>query len=169
MVKKGLTITLLVSLVFGVGFFSGCRPHGHGRGAEFAVDYVSEVLDLTEAQDQQLNQIKEELMEKGAQMRANKAKYHDEVVAQLRSEEIDQARVKAMIAEHRAQMDDLMDLIVVRISEFHRTLTPEQKEKLVSKLEDFHKWHHHELELDWPGFRKFCGSLTQPVQSNLRA
>jgi hypothetical protein len=39
-------------------------------------------------------------------------------------------------------MDDLIDLMVVRISEFHRTLTPEQKEKLVSKLEDFHKWHH---------------------------
>ena len=146
MLKKGLTITLLVSLVFGVGIFSGCRSHSHGRGAEFAVDYVSEVLDLTEPQEQQLNQIKEELMEKVTQMRANKAKYHDEAIAQLRSEEIDQARVKAMIAEHRAQMDELIDLMVVRISEFHRTLTSEQKEKLVSKLEDFHKWHHHESE-----------------------
>jgi Spy/CpxP family protein refolding chaperone len=144
MVRKGLTITLLVSLVFGVGIFSGCRSHGHGRGAEFAVDYVSEVLDLTDTQEQQLDQIKEELMEKGAQMRANKAKYHDEIVVQLRSEEIDQVRVKAMIAEYRAQMDELIDLTVVRISEFHRTLTPEQKEKLVSKLENFHKWHHPE-------------------------
>lgn len=144
MVKKGLTITLIASLIFGVGFFSGCRPHGHDRGAEFAVDYVSEVLDLTETQEQQLNQIKAELMEKAAQMRANTAKYHDEIVAQLRSEEIDQARVKAIIAEHRAQMDELIDLMVVRISEFHRTLTPQQRDKLVSKLEDFHKWHHHE-------------------------
>jgi Spy/CpxP family protein refolding chaperone len=128
MVKKGLYITLMVSLVFGVGFFSGCRPHGHGRGAEFAVDYVTEVLDLTETQEQQLNQIKEELMEKGEQMRANKAKYHDEIVAQLRSEEIDQTRVKTIIAEHRAQMDELIDLMVVRFSEFHRTWTPEQKD-----------------------------------------
>ena len=146
MLKKGLSITLLTILVFGVGIFSGCRSQGHDRGAEFVVDYVSEVLDLTETQKQQLNQIKEELKEKGAQMRASKAKYHDEIVAQLRSEEIDQARVKAMITEHRAQMDELIDLMVVRISEFHRTLTPEQKEKLVSKLEDFHKWHDHGLE-----------------------
>lgn len=144
MVKKVLTITLMVGLVFGVGLFAGCRPHGHGRGAEFAVDYVSEVLDLTEAQQEQLNQIKEELMEKGQQMHANKAKYHDEIVAQLRGEEIDQARVKTIIAEHRAQMDELIDLMVVKFSEFHRSLTPEQKAKLVSKLEDFHKWHHHE-------------------------
>jgi Spy/CpxP family protein refolding chaperone len=146
MLKKGLYIVLIVSLIFGVGFFSGCRPHGHGRGAEFAVDYVTEVLDLNEAQQAQLNQIKEELLEKGQQMRANKAKYRDEIVAQLTSEEIDQARVKAIIAEHRVQMDELVDLMVVRFAEFHRTLTPEQKTKLVNKLEDFHKWHHNGFE-----------------------
>ncbi len=64
MVRKGLYIVLMISLVFGVGFFSGCRPHGHHRGVEFAVDYVTEVLDLTEAQQEHLNQIKDELMAK---------------------------------------------------------------------------------------------------------
>jgi Spy/CpxP family protein refolding chaperone len=141
MVRKGLYIALIISLVFGVGFFSGCRPHGHQRGVEFAVDYVTEVLDLTEAQQQQLNQIKDELMAKREQMRATKDKYHDEAVAQLLSEEIDQARVKEIIAEHRAQMDEMIDLVVVRFAEFHSTLTPEQKTKLVNKLEGFHKWH----------------------------
>ena len=85
MLRKGLYIALMISLVFGVGFFSGCRPHGHhGRGAEFAVYYVSEVLDLNEAQQAHLNQIKEELMEKREQMHASKAKHHDEIIAQLR-------------------------------------------------------------------------------------
>lgn len=143
MVKKGLYIALIIGLVFGVGFFSGCRPHGHHRGAEFVVDYVSEVLDLTEAQQQQLNQIKEELMAKREQMHATKARYHDEIVAQLLSEEINQARVKEIIAEHRAQMDEMVDLMVGRFAEFHSTLTPEQKTKLVNKLEEFHKWHHN--------------------------
>jgi len=141
MVKKGLYIALIVSLVFGVGLFSGCRPHGHGRGVEFAVDYVTEVLDLTEAQQEQLNQIKDEVMEKGREMRANKARHHDEIIAQLRSEEIDQERVQVIIAEHRAQMDEMVDLAVVRFSEFHRSLTPEQRAKLVNKIEDFRKYH----------------------------
>jgi Spy/CpxP family protein refolding chaperone len=131
----------MISLVFGVGLFSGCRPHGNHRGVEFAMDYVTEVLDLNEAQQQQLNQIKDELMAKREQMHANKAKYYDEAVAQLLSEEIDQARVKEIIAEHRAQMDEMIDLVVVRFAEFHSTLTPEQKTKLVNKLEGFHKWH----------------------------
>ncbi len=143
MVRKGLYIVMMISLVFGVGFFSGCRPHGNGRGAEFALDYVTEVLDLNEAQQAHLNQIKEELMERREQMQANRAKHHDEIIAQLGSEEINQERVKAIIAEHRAQMDEMIDLVVVRFTEFHRTLTPEQKAKLVKKVEGFHSWHQH--------------------------
>ncbi len=142
MLKKGLYSVMVVSLIFSVGFFSGCRNHGHGRGAEFAVDYITEVLDLTEAQQTHLNQIKEEFMEKRDQMRANRAEHHDEIIALLGSEEIDQERVRVIIAEHRVQMDEMIDLAVVRLAEFHRTLTPEQKAKLVEKVESFKKYHH---------------------------
>ncbi len=143
MLKNRLYIVMMFGLILGVGLFSGCRNHGHGRGAEFAVDYVTEVLDLTEAQQTHLNEIKEEFMEKREQMRANKAKHYDEIIAMLGSEEIDQERARVIIAEHRAQMDEMIDLAVVRISEFHRTLTPEQRAKLVKKVEDFRKYHEH--------------------------
>jgi hypothetical protein len=43
-------------------------------------------------------------------------------------------------------MDEVIDLVIVRFSDFHRTLTPEQRNKLVAKLENFHKWHHNGLE-----------------------
>jgi len=39
-------------------------------------------------------------------------------------------------------MDELIDLGIDRLVEFHKTLTPEQKTKLVKKLENFEKWHH---------------------------
>ena len=146
MVKKGLYILLIGMLISGVALFSGCRRHSHGHKAEFMVDYISETLDLNESQQAQLDQIKDELMAKAQQMHADKESMHAELVAQLRSEEIDQMRVKAVIAEHRAQMDEIVDLIVVRLAEFHKTLTPEQKEKLISKIETFKKWHHRDLE-----------------------
>ena len=146
MVKKGLYILLIGMLISGVALFSGCRRHSHGHKAEFMVDYISETLDLNESQQAQLDQIKDELMAKAQQMHADKESMHGELVAQLRSEEIDQVRVKAVIAEHRAQMDEIVDLIVVRLAEFHKTLTPEQKEKLISKIETFKKWHHRDLE-----------------------
>jgi len=39
-------------------------------------------------------------------------------------------------------------LAITRLAEFHRTLTPEQREKLVAKLEYFHKRH----EDQWDSF-----------------
>jgi len=132
---------MIALLIAGVAAFSGCRRHSHAHKAEFMVDYISETLDLTESQQEQLNQIKDEVMAEAKEMHANKESMHAELVAQLRSEEIDQKFVKARIAEHRAKMDHIIDLLVVRIAEFHKTLTPEQKEKLIAKLETFKKWH----------------------------
>ena len=141
MVKKGLYILLIGMLISGVSLVSGCRRHSHAHKAEFIVDYISETLDLNESQQAQLDQIKDELMVKAQQMHADKESMHGELVAQLRSEEIDQERVKVLIAEHRAKMDEIIDLVVVRLAEFHKTMTAEQKEKLIAKIETFKKWH----------------------------
>ena len=146
MVNKGLYILLIGMLVSGAALFSGCRRHSHGHKAEFIVDYISETLDLNDSQQAQLDQIKDELMEKAQLMHADKASMHAELVAQLRSAEIDQELVKAKIAEHRAKMDEIVDLIVIRLAEFHKTLTAEQKEKLIAKIETFKKWHHRDPE-----------------------
>jgi len=146
MVRKGLYILLIGMLISGVALFSGCRRHSHGHKAEFMVDYISEALDLNESQQAQLDQIKDELMAKAKGMHADKESLHEELVTQLRSKEIDQVRVKAVIGEHREKMDEIIDLVVVRLAEFHKTLTAEQKEKLIAKIETFKKWHHRDLE-----------------------
>jgi len=140
MAKKGLNILLVGMLISGVALFSGCRRNSHGHKAEFIVDYISETLDLNDSQQAQLDEIKDELLAKAQGMHADKASMHAELVVQLRSDEIDQELVKAKIAEHRAKMDEIVDLVVVRLAEFHKTLTPEQKEKLIAKIERFKKW-----------------------------
>ena len=144
MVKKGAYILLVVVLISSLGFFSGCRRHSHAHKAEFMVDYITETLDLDESQQTQLNEIKDEVMLKAKQMHTDKESMREELIVQLRSEQIDQVRVKALIAEHRAKMDEIIDLLVERLSEFHRTLSSEQKEKLVAKIETFKRWHHRD-------------------------
>ena len=146
MVKKGLYLSIIAVLLLGVVGLAGCRRHSPGQKAEFMVDYVSEALDLNESQQAHLDQIKDDLLEKGMQMRADKAAMHGVLVAQLRSEEIDQDRLKAMVTEHRVKMEALIDLGIDRLAEFHKTLTAEQREKLVAKLESFKKWHGHDWE-----------------------
>jgi len=142
MKKKVLTISLAGILIAGLLTFAGCKRHGQHKGVEFMVDYASEVLDLTDTQQADLNQIKEEFMEKAEQMHADKDAMKATLMAQLASEQMDEVELKRLAARHRAQMDELIDLGIDRLVEFHKTLTPEQKVKLVKKLEDFEKWHH---------------------------
>ncbi len=123
MKKRVLTISLAGILIACLLTLAGCKRHGHHKGAEFMVDYISETLDLNESQQAQLDGIKDELMAKAQGMHADKASMHAELVTQLRSEEIDQELVKAKIAEHRAKMDEIVDLIVVRLAEFQQHTT----------------------------------------------
>jgi len=141
MLKKGLYLTLIAFLLISIAGFTGCRRHSPDQKAEFMVDYVSETLDLNAGQKAHLDQIKEELLEKGVQMRADKATMHAELITQLRSEEIDQDRLKSMVTAHRVKMEELIELAIVKLAEFHKTLSAEQREKLVAKLQSFKKWH----------------------------
>ena len=146
MLKKGLNLTLIAVLLIGIIGFTGCRRHSPDQKAEFMVDYVSETLDLSESQRAHLDQIKKEMLEKAMEMRADKKTMHAELVVQLKREKIDKDSLKSMVNDHKNKMEVLIDLGIERLAEFHETLTPEQREKLVGKVESFKKWHGHGWE-----------------------
>ena len=146
MVKKGLTIALICVFISGALVFTGCRSHSHHGKVEFMVDYIAETLDLTDPQREQLDGIKEEFMAKAKEMHAQKEAMHAEFMAELRKENIDQENLKGLIAQKRAQMDEIVNLAMTRLVEFHKTLSTEQREKLVAKIEYFHEKHNHHWE-----------------------
>lgn len=146
MLKKSLAIAFIGIFISGALVFTGCRSHSHLGKAEFMVDYIAETLDLTEEQRAQLDEIKAEFIAKAQEMHAQKEVMHDAFMAELRKAEIDPGNLKDLIAQKRAQMDEMIDLAVARLVEFHKTLSPEQKEKLVTKIEYFHEKHQHQWE-----------------------
>ena len=146
MVKKASYILMIAVLLSGLLAFTGCRRHKPYKSVEFMVDYAAEVLDLNDVQMEALERIKEDILAKAKEMRDDGKAMHQEVMAQLGSDVIDKDQLKTAIANHRAQMDEMIDLAVDRLAEFHQLLTPEQKAKLVGKLEKFEKWHRHGWE-----------------------
>ena len=142
MVKKRLTISVIGVFISAALLFSGCRSHSPDHKAEFMVDYIAETLDLSGDQRAHLDDIKKEFLAKAKEMHARKEAMHAEFKAELLKEQIDQQRMKELIAQKREHMTEIIDLAVVRLAEFHATLTPEQKEKLVAKLEYFHEKHN---------------------------
>jgi Spy/CpxP family protein refolding chaperone len=139
MLKKGLIIATIGVFIAVALLLSGCRPDSDQHKAEFMVDYIAETLDLTDQQRVQLEGIKEEFVAKAEILRADRKAMHDAFMVELRKEEIDPQRLKELIAQKQAQMSEIFDLAVTRLAEFHRTLTPEQREKLVAKLEYFER------------------------------
>lgn len=146
MLRTLTVITVVGVLGLGSALFIGCRHEGPHKGAAFMMDYMTEALDLTKEQLAKVNAYKDEVMTKVVAMRSEKKQLHEEIKAQLRREEIDTTRIKELVAEQRAKMDEVIDLMVDRIADFHRTLTPEQRDKLAAKLEKFEKWHDRRHE-----------------------
>jgi len=144
---RTLTIVSLIAVMgLGSALFVGCNHRGHGRGAAFMLDYMAEALDLDEDQQAMASSYKDEIMGKVKSMHSEKKQMHDEIKTQLAGASIDKLRVKALVAEHRAGMDEVIDLVVDRVADFHATLSPEQRAKLVSKLEKFEKRHRRNWE-----------------------
>ena len=144
---RTLTIVSLIAVMgLGSALFVGCNHRGHGRGAAFMLDYMSEALDLNEDQQAMASSYKDEIMAKVKSMHSEKKQMHDEIKTQLAGESIDKLRVKALVAEHRAGMDEVIDLVVDKVAEFHATLSPEQRTKLIAKLEKFEKRHGRHWE-----------------------
>jgi len=68
-------------------------------------------------------------------MKENRLAMRKEVLTQLRNDAVDQEQLKKVFNEHKAKADETISLLIARLSEFHSTLSPEQKEKLVKHFE----------------------------------
>ena len=146
MLKKGLTIALIGIFISGALIFTGCRSHSHQHKAEFMVDYIAETIDATDEQRAQLDGIKDEFVAKAKEMHDQKAAMHAAFMAELRKEELSRETLNDLIDQKRAQMDEIINLALDRLIEFHKTLSAEQREKLVTKIEYYHEKHQQKWE-----------------------
>jgi len=146
MLKKGLTIALIGVFISGALIFTGCRSRSHEHKAEFMVDYIAETIDATDKQRAQLDGIKDEFVARAKEMHDQKEAMHAAFIAELRKEEISRETLNGLIDQKRAQMDEFINLAMDRLIEFHGTLSAEQREKLVTKIEYYREKHQNRWE-----------------------
>ena len=72
-------------------------------------------------------------------MRPLHAEVKKEMIDELRNQEIDREKLDLMYSNAKLRFDEMYDLLVSRFLEFHKTLTSEQKEKLVAEMEKHHE------------------------------
>ncbi len=141
MKRKHLFTVITLGLIIGMTVFVGCKPNGHGRRHAFALDYISETLDLTDAQESKLAEIQKEVKAKVEDLHKEKQAMHATLKEQIAADQMDEKVIKSIVAQHREKMTQVIDLVVDRLLAFHKELTPDQKAKLIKKIEKFESWH----------------------------
>jgi Spy/CpxP family protein refolding chaperone len=136
MLRKKKLWGFIPILIAGLMFLGGCHRPSPEKMADHIVDELVAKLSLTAAQQEQLNATKVELLGKVAEMRKSREGMHDEFIAELQKDNLDQGQLKKMVATHRGEMDEMVNLLIDRLAKFHATLTAEQKAKLVTLLKE---------------------------------
>ena len=136
----------VAAIASSAALFSGCHRSCHrwsspeGR-ADWVVKKISNELDLDASQKSKLDQIKAEVLSH----KPNFAAWHDSLagdfLTQLRSDKIDIEKVNSLLDDKEAKIKEFRVFLVNKFVEFHAILTPAQREKLATKLNEMKSKH----------------------------
>ena len=136
MLRKKKLAVWMATLVVGLICLGGCRHPSPERMADRVIGDLAAKLELNAAQQQQLQAIKTEMIAKATEMRKARQPMREEVLAELQKDTLDQEKLRKMVDRRKAAMEEITNLAIARLAQFHGTLSPEQKKKLVEYVKE---------------------------------
>jgi periplasmic protein CpxP/Spy len=135
-------------LLMVIGFIAiGCGRRKHWDSEKVAnkiVKHVSSELKLDDSQKKQLEEIKVGYLERKKKGRESKKENHNLLVAEIKKDSIDKKQVSEIVSKMDKQRNETREWMIDQLIAFHKTLSAEQKVKLVELMEKFHsKRSHH--------------------------
>ena len=144
MTKQRLKFIILIALlVITVIATTGCRRRHRmpepslflQKQATFLINKISKELNFTEEQKAISNKIKEEIIVKHEEMRKNRGKYKGEIIELIRSDRITKEQIYKFLESKELKRKKMQDFMIEKAVQFHSMLTPEQREKIIEKIE----------------------------------
>ncbi|MBW2573613.1 MAG: Spy/CpxP family protein refolding chaperone [Deltaproteobacteria bacterium] len=139
MKRKNKYRIIIVYFTISLLMLTGCyrhndRWHSSEKNSDRLTNYIAKELELNEGQKTELNMTITNLMTKREEILKDNL-LRDEIFNQLSSEKINEASLSAIISIQMKEIEVLAKSFVINLTEFHRTLTPEQKKKFASLME----------------------------------
>jgi periplasmic protein CpxP/Spy len=116
---------------------------GHGRRHEmlakfidFAVNEKLEEIQATPEQRQKVLELKDRLMAQGKALHDERGEVRQQVLALLSQDDLDEEQVRSLVKERTEAITRLADTAADAVIELHKTLTPEQRAKLIADIRE---------------------------------
>jgi len=139
--RNGIVYSMLV--VFLAAMFltaTGCRRHAdRWRSPEHTAEmrsYLARALELNDEQKKELDAIMTPLVEK-KEDGVGRQELLEAFLSEARKDRIDAEKLNAMIDGEVRKAQEMMKGFVSSFAAFHQTLSPGQREKLVSLIQEY--------------------------------
>ncbi|MFQ6023680.1 MAG: Spy/CpxP family protein refolding chaperone [Acidiferrobacterales bacterium] len=126
-------ITLAVVLVASLGALAACGS-SEERTAQIFVNHTARKLELSDQQKARLFDVATVVLEFHVDMTKDEKQLRKELLTMYHSDKLDTDRINAVLAEKEQLFHRYSRLLIADIAEFHSTLTPEQKDKILELL-----------------------------------
>jgi len=129
-------ITGIAGFGFAKGFYDKHRPHGP---LGFLMEMAVKDLDLTEQQKTEVNKLKDEIQAKmDSRKKEDKKAEMEEMMQMFRGDTFDKTKALELMKKRDAERDEMRQFMLDETAKFHAILTPEQRNKAVDKMKEFH-------------------------------
>ncbi len=132
-------------IIAGTAYF-GCRSHREEDSvkraenrAEWIVEKLSDELELTAEQQKTLNGIKDEVVARHKEIKELHSGVYNDVLLVLDKESVTEQELNAMFTQRETQWKELREFAVAKFTQFHNTLSKEQKSRLKELAEKFRR------------------------------
>ena len=134
----GVTVFITLALILvacGHSRFAGYHGASPEKRVAWIKKHISDELNLDAAQNEKLDAIAADLMERRKDMQPVREKGRLELAALVRAEKLDRNDLEQLVDNKRAHVEEMIDVVMDHAVEFHQMLTPEQRTLLAEKIE----------------------------------
>jgi len=132
MTRKLFAVVVGVAMVIGLLSWGA---HAHWSHRHNRVDWIAKRLKLDDQQKVKLEAIQEAIQQARKESRDQRAELLNEVEAQIKSDQLDQAKVLQLVEQRLTLIDQAAPQIIAKVAELHASLTPEQKAEVIKHLD----------------------------------
>lgn len=130
-------ITGIAGLGFAKGYYDKHRLHGP---LGFLMEMAVKDLDLSDQQKTEVNKLKDEIQAKMDSRKKEDRKVEmEEMMQMFRGDTFDKTKALELMKKHDADREEMRQFMLDETAKFHAILTPEQRNKAVDKMKEFHE------------------------------